>query len=328
MSKFDAPKTLFLEITTECDLRCQHCHMWLTKEAKFALSTLEKIECINQFHEINPLGDVVLTGGEPFLKYREVISIAERCRNHGMKSVLNSNGYRLSKFNTDELLQNGPDILVFSIDASNPSDHDRIRGVEGSFSAVEKTLTNLASLRSIKNRPRLLVSSVLHEANIREGHRIVEMAREMGADGITFQALEKTFFHRGKADKFFTLNWFKNPKFAKEALRFLWEKYENDRFFLLTLEDITAIEAYIDHPDVLPYPVCGAATQNLVIDANGEIRLCSYMDALTNGKTLGNVRSVSLEQALTSGFAIEVRSTMLGCRKSCGVLNCNRISAH
>jgi MoaA/NifB/PqqE/SkfB family radical SAM enzyme len=302
--------------------------MWLTKEAKTALSTLEKIECIDQFHEINPLGDVVLTGGEPFLKYREVISIAERCRKHGMKSVLNSNGYRLSKFNTDELLESGPDILVFSIDASNAFDHDKIRGVEGSFSAVEKILTNLANSRSRGSSPRMLVSSVLHEGNIREAHKIVEMAREMGADGITFQALEKTFFHQGKADKFFTLNWFKHPECAKQELRFLWEKYENDDFFLLTLEDIIAIEAYIDHPNVLPYPVCGAATQNLVIDANGEIRLCSYMDTLTNGKTLGNVRSVSLEQALTSGFAIEIRSTMLACRKSCGVLNCNRISAN
>lgn len=328
MPTIDFPKTLFLEITTECDLRCRHCHMWLTKEAESSLSTIEKIGCINQFHEINPSGDVVLTGGEPFLKYEEVISIAKCCRSHGMKSVINSNGYRLSKCNIDELLESGPDILVFSIDASNPSEHDQIRGVEGSFSAVEKTLTNLANSRSSKQGPRLFVSSVLHEANIRNAPGIVEMAREMGADGITFQALERTFFHQGKVDKFFELNWFKHPESAKQELRLLWEKYERDDFFLLTSEDIRAIEAYMDHPNALPYPVCGAATQNLVIDANGEIRLCSYMDALANGKTLGNVRSVTLKQALTSGFATEIRSTMLACRKSCGVLNCNRAKAN
>ncbi len=320
------PQTLFLEITTECDLKCKHCHMWLTKEEESSLTTQEKIMCVEQFIQINSHGDVVFTGGEPFLKPDEVLEISEYCRKRGVKTVTNSNGYSLKHLDIGRLISCGPDIIVFSLDDYQAEAHDNLRGKPGSYDAVTQLMSLLTLNRENGEKPTILVSAVLHEGNFRHASRIVENARDCGADGITFQLLERTFFHRGRRDKFFETQWFECASEAETCLISLHARYGEDEFFLLSASDIAAMKMYIQHPEKLPDPICGAATQNLVIDMYGEMRFCSYMDQLTGGRTLGNVRSTTLAEALGSDYVAQMQKQMSSCRRTCGALNCNRKS--
>lgn len=318
------PKTLFVEITTECNLRCRHCHMWLTTEPDVSLTTVEKKDAISQFAVLNPSGDVVFTGGEPFLRFDQVLELSKHARELRIYSVVNSNGYNLSDRQVDSVVHLGPDLIVFSLDGPTSELHDLVRGVSGSFKHVTRSIQRFVASRGGADNPRIVVSSVLHEKSLPAAMEIVELAKGLGVDGITFQVLEATFFHKGKVDKFHRDHWFTDPLAASNRLDQLLGRYRQDDFFLLSDFDIDSMKMYISHPVELPFSVCGAADSNLVLDMHGNIKFCSYMEEVTGGQTLGNIRTGSLDQILSSGFSQTVQKTLRNCNRSCGMLNCNR----
>lgn len=299
--------------------------MWLTQEDASTLATHEKVDVVRQFAAISPQGAVVFTGGEPFLKPEEVLALSKACRSLGLLSVVNTNGTTFCKEAIARLVSDGPRHLVFSLDGVAASTHDFVRGVSGTFdraiTAIQLVLTERARTHS---DVKVSVSAILFEHNISSCISMVEFAKQLGVDGITFQMLSPTFYLSGKVDKFFQRYWFRDRDAAKLAIDELAAHYRDDPFLLLTPSDLAWMKTYIDDPNILPRSICGAGERNVVVDMHGEVQLCAYMRTLTNGATLGNVRRSSLRSVLTSEEAQAARDSMALCKRGCGMLNCNR----
>jgi radical SAM protein with 4Fe4S-binding SPASM domain len=328
VSTLGAPKTLFVEITTECNLRCRQCHMWLSQEASDTLNTVEKLGLVKQFAQMAPAGGVVLTGGEPFTKPEEVFALSGLCRALDLLSVVNTNGTTIPEGQIPRLLSEGPRHLVISLDSHRAALHDHVRGVTGSFDTTMRFVDGvLDGRRRVATDIRVYLSGIIFDRNIAECTSYIEFARELGVDGVTFQMLDRTFHLQGKVDKFFRRHWFSDPEAAKAAIDEIASRYEADPFLLLDQNDLRSMKAYIDHPLSLPDAVCGAHERNLVVDMHGNVQLCSYMTTLSGGRSLGNVREMPLLDIWNSEFADRMRPLMAACRRSCGMLNCNRKAA-
>ncbi|HTB11062.1 MAG TPA: radical SAM/SPASM domain-containing protein [Bryobacteraceae bacterium] len=320
------PTTLYVELTTECNLRCKHCHMWLTTKGPQALTTSEKIRVIREFGAIAPGGGVVFTGGEPFREAEELFALCVVGRDLGLRTLTNTNGTYFDEPTLDRTAAYGPDVVVVSLDSHVEGIHDFGRGIPGTHRAALDAISHLLTLRDsgIKRLPIIYVSAILCELTLFEARELVEFVRSLGADGITFQMLEHTFMLSGNADKFFDQYWFRDPGRAKQALRSLADEYAGDKFVLLSPEDFYWMGIYIDNPAELPVPVCGSHERNIWVDTYGETQMCSYMREITGGRSLGNIRVRSLAEMLASEFAQEVRDTMSTCTRACGMLNCHR----
>src|SRR5260370_39214579 len=127
------PRTLFIEISTECNFRCKHCHMWTTKDPAGVLTPQEKIAVIADFASLNPLGEVVLTGGETMKRSEEFFLLLNAVNAHGLRGSCNTNGSYISPSNVERLLKQGPKYLVISLDSHRKELHDYVRGVDGAF---------------------------------------------------------------------------------------------------------------------------------------------------------------------------------------------------
>jgi len=323
-----APKTLFIEITTECNLRCRQCHMWLSHEASDTLNTVEKLGLVKQFAQMAPTGGVVLTGGEPFTKPEEVFALSELCRALGLLSVVNTNGTTIKEGQIPRVLAEGPRHLVISLDSHRAALHDYVRGVAGSFDTTIRFIDAVLDGRQrVATDVRIYLSGILFDRNISECISYIEFARKLGVDGITFQMLDRTFWLQGKVDKFFQRHWFADPEAAKATIDEIADRYETDPFLLLDRYDLYSMKAYIDHPLSLPDAVCGAHERNLVVDMHGKVQLCAYMTELSGGRSLGNVREMPLLDIWKSEFADHMRPVMAACTRPCGMLNCNRKAA-
>ena len=319
------PTHLYLEITTECQLRCQQCHYWTTKESEGVLSLSEKRSLLQAFLELNPNGAVVFTGGEPLLRLEQLLDLGEICRTEDALSVVNTNAALIDTSVAQALIQRGPKALVLSLDSHKPEMHDRIRGVKGTYLRVLRAISELMAVRRAFNSDSLIfISSILCGLNIKDCVDFVYFTKELGVDGVTFQMLEKTFSLAAERDTFFERHWFKDATSACSAIDRLERTFIADPFLLLSKQDLQWFRLYLSNPEFLPEPICGSHERNLWVDIYGNARLCSYMHRLPVPSSIGNVRDSSILELWNGDLACQARPLMEACHLSCGMLNCHR----
>lgn len=327
-SNIISPKYLFIELTTECNLKCKQCHMWMSQENNTSLKTEDKLEIIKEFHNLNPDGVVVLTGGETMLKIDEFFSITNLCRRLNLTSAANTNATLINNSNYERLLTEGPKYLVISLDSHLQKIHDYIRGVKGTFKHTIEVLMRLSEIKREQFPDvdtRIITNSIIFEDNIALLPDYIRFAKNtLKIDGVMFQILSRTFWNRGKTDSFFKNNFFKDKTKAKGLIDDLISRSINDGFVLTKTQDFDWMKLYIDNPDFISEPVCGSHERNIMIDQNGDVQLCFGMRGLMNGNPLGNTRKTKLKDLWTSRYADTARDIMSNCRKNCGMLNCHR----
>lgn len=322
------PKYLFIETTTECNLRCKQCHMWMSHESQSSLRTEEKLNLIRQFSLINPEGIVVLTGGETMLKTEEFFSLTSLCRELRLSSAANTNASLIHDGNLLRVLNDGPKYLVVSLDSHREEIHDYIRGVKGSYRHTVNVLRELVKNRALycpDINTRIVTNTILFDRNIDEWPAYIKFAKEeLGIDGAMFQMLSRTFWNQAKGDPFFDKSFFHDRETAVAMVDQIIAEYGDDEFLLTKKNDLEWMKLYIRNPDFIGEQVCGSHERNIMVDQYGDVQLCFSMRGLMDGNPLGNVRTETLEELWSSPMATSAREIMSGCRKNCGMLNCHR----
>jgi MoaA/NifB/PqqE/SkfB family radical SAM enzyme len=322
-----APHYLFVETTTECNLRCRQCHMWLSKEPTSTLTTAEKVALVEQFGRWTDHGVVVLTGGEPFLKPDEVLAISGTARRHGDSVAVNTNGTLIPPDLFDALLRDGPHYMVVSVDAPDAETHDWIRGRAGTWDKAVRTIEGLLAARTSRHPAsdvKILVNGILCAETLPKALDHVAFARSLGVDGVMFQALARTFMNQGRGDPFFDKHRPQDLAQVDEVLDALIALRRTDRFLNTEERDLAWMKLYFRDPDFISEPVCGSAHRNMMVNMYGEIQLCFAMKDLLGGQHLGNVRDTPLRAAWEGEEAAQAREVMDACRKNCGMLHCHR----
>ncbi len=321
------PKLLFIEITPECNLRCKQCFMWQLNDNENRLKERDYIQLIDEFHGINKNGAVILTGGEIFLKSSLVFSILRKSNSLGIDTVINTNGTLIPSDKQFELVINGPQKLVFSLDSHKRELHDHIRGIKGTF---DNAVSTIRCLIAIKNNNKLCnkkiyISTILHKENINEIDSMISFAKSLKVDGIVFQALTPTLYgsKKVKKDMFFNKFFFKKVDNALNKIDKLIETSVKDDFILNTYFDLTNIKKYISSPYFTDNIICKAHENNLVVNHTGDIKYCYNMEAIFP-EQISNIRFNKISDIIYSKKSREARERMKTCNMSCGILNCNK----
>lgn len=324
---------IFIEITTEYNLKCQFCKLWNKKEKHKSLSTERKLKFLEELlvkiekDNINKDSgiQITLTGGETFMKSGEIFKISELCRDHGVQCYTNTNG-TLVKGLEKEILKSGLTAIAFSIDSYTKNIHDRLRNKTGLFSHVINEIKDLIKKKDqSESNLNICIQSILGSWNMNDIENHISFFEKLNVDGISFQPIQYPF---GLP---IPENWYKEYKFfpkshkeVNKTIEYLIGYKEENNFLLNSIEEIKLWESYFINPEFIEgkNDICGAHAQNIILDVYGNVKFC-FNKELEPLNYIGNIKTHNLEEILHGDKAIKVKKEMKQCTRSCGIMACH-----
>jgi len=166
------PIAVLIELTYRCNLDCQHCYV-IHDQAQNELSTKEYYELFDSLAKLQTLF-LTISGGEPFIRkdLKELIIYATK-KNFSIRlftsgTLLNNDwGNFLREMNILE--------IETSIYGADPTTHDRMTRISGSFDNLMKGLEILS-----KNKIKTNVKFIVTKNNYTQAKEIKQFVEELG----------------------------------------------------------------------------------------------------------------------------------------------------
>lgn len=281
------PLNLVISVTNQCNSRCLTCNIWQTPPSanELNLSELKKI-----FKNIGfGLEELILTGGEPFLR-KDLGKICKlACKYLKPKAIIIPTNCLLGKTiidQTKKILRYCPKttlILNLSLDGIGAK-HDKIRGVKGNFIKFKQVYFGLKKIRS-KNL-QIKVHSVISVFNNDDIVKIFHFIKfDLGlVDYITEIAEQRVELNNtGKKITPGTKEYFRAIDFLSAKIK--EEKYSgwNRITQIFRLEYYRLVKKMLQEKKaIIP---CLAGIASAQIAADGEIWACCI-----RAESMGNLR--------------------------------------
>ena len=177
------PRTVDIAITGRCNLRCAYCsHFSGDGDDQNDLPAEEWLEFFKELNRCSVM-DVVLQGGEPFLR-EDIREILHGVVENRMRFSVLTNGTLITPDLSDFVSQtNRCNGIQVSIDGSVPITHDAFRG-KGNFYKAIKGIEHLK-----KTNVPTTVRVTIHKKNVHELESIAKLLLEdIGLDGFSTNA--------------------------------------------------------------------------------------------------------------------------------------------
>ncbi len=147
-------KSLYYHITNGCNLKCKHCWVEAGSVSANELSFDEAKDIVLQAIPLG-LGNVKLTGGEPFI-VPWLMDFLEFADSHDLSLGFETNGTLITADIAKRLAQlKKVGAFAISLDGSNAAIHEAVRGVKGCFEAA---LAGIRNLTEAGLRPGILAA--------------------------------------------------------------------------------------------------------------------------------------------------------------------------
>lgn len=253
---------VMIEITNNCNLKCQHCYVLNRKQKTLSISFSVFNKIIDQMEKLG-VWQLDLTGGEIFM-HPEIKKILKRLSNSFILVNLFSNLAFDDERIIEEIIKLKPKLVITSIDGHTPKIHDNFRGVQGAF---KKTIKNIKLLQKA-NIP-IRANVILSRENINYIDKIVNLIEKklkipyvLGDIQCTSPNIKKIVLSQSEIVK----NLF---------------KYRNNIYINRSLQR---------NNNKKIYPPCGVGFDFVFINSMGEASLCPTLTKFENKQFLaGNI---------------------------------------
>ena len=181
----------YLEITSQCNLRCRHCYNSSSSENTAQLSRETILTCL-EFFSCNGVQDLSISGGEPLL-HPDVVDILQDAHERGFRTLLATNGTLLS----GELIKHIRPYVTYyqiSVDGNKPA-HEAVRG-PGSYEATFRGVHRLCA-EGLQKQTRLRMT--ISHSNCNSIPYLIEEAAHLGLEAVHFSIIRS----QGRANENF-----------------------------------------------------------------------------------------------------------------------------
>lgn len=163
------------EVTRQCNLRCVHCRA-SAQEGPYPgeLSTQEAFQVLGDIASFaRPV--VILTGGEPLLR-EDILDIARRGTDLGLRMVMAPNGTLLTPQRAKEMRDAGIQRISISVDGASEETHDAFRMVEGAYDGA------MRGIRAAKEVGLpFQINTTVTQRNMQELPKLLDLSVRLGA---------------------------------------------------------------------------------------------------------------------------------------------------
>lgn len=177
--KLILPSSVLIEVCYTCNEKCVHCFLNEHKSTGLSLEQYNKV-----FDDMVNAGTfyVILTGGDPFTR-RDFLEIVEAARKRRISVTIFTNATLIEDYDIERLRALWIETIHVSIYSADPSIHDQITRVPGSF---HKSLTTIRKM--IDNGISVRLKCPLMTQNADGIEDLKELANELGV-AIQFTAV-------------------------------------------------------------------------------------------------------------------------------------------
>jgi len=284
------PTSIAILLTERCNARCVHCDIWKNRGKESNPGADHWKATMRDLRRwLGPV-HVVFTGGEALLMpfAPEVVSYASA---QGLLVEHLTHGFWLDQSRIEKMALGRPFRVTISCDGIGAT-HDKIRGKEHFFDAVETTIQTLLRLRREHKLDYMIrLKTVVMEQNLHDVAEVARYARTHGLE-VYYQPIEQTY--NTPEDS----RWFEHsdtwPKDRERAVAAVQELIALKRqgFPIANSEhQLEVMIPYFRDPESMMVltrghsahdkPIC-AATTMLQIQSNGDVKSCSSMDPIGN----------------------------------------------
>lgn len=335
------PRLINLFITEDCNFACPMCHVKKSRAYYQGKKTKELLlnDLLPLIKEAGKYGSAFqIVGGEPLL-HKDIIRIIGAISQNKMPKGLTTNGLLLEKY-AQALVEADLDFLAVSLDGCD-EEHQFKRGfVPGSFDAAIQGIKKVVEDRGERLLPNIRVATVVAPMNINNFEKILDVAKEAGADqwsiGHYFYYYDKIKEAQDNFGRKYAMGFEVWGDCAKEKKEFyndfeiakIEQKY-NELFRKIKTKEAGNIAISIQHDvDIKKYykgflpqagSVCNSPYQQVFIRGNGDVEMCQ-------GYILGNIKKESLKNIWTNEKARHFRyifkkniGTMPACFRCCSM---------
>lgn len=275
-----SPISIHLELTTACNFKCRHCYnFWRQENMRYSSISESQLRFLFKEFEDNEIMHLILTGGEPFLRYKILKKCIRMAFERGISISCNTNGSLISKTNATELHNLGLPHFLISLDSykkekfeflTSSKDYNKvINGIHNAVEADIKVSTNM----------------IISKSNIDDIYKTGELAYNLGVTKFHATRLVPPISH--VYNKMFNL--------SEEECKFIADelvKVHND--------------FHIDVGTLVPFPYCflndskyriiydhgcPAGTKMMIINSNGYTHACNH-----ESSDYGNIFEIGLKQ--------------------------------
>jgi MoaA/NifB/PqqE/SkfB family radical SAM enzyme len=284
------------------------CDIWKANSDKKEISTEALAMHLNAFKKLG-VKRVALSGGEA-LMHSNLWKFCEQLNSIGAKISLLSTGLTL-KAHASNIIAHCDDLIV-SLDGSREI-HNRIRNIPGAY---EKLAEGIQAIKKINPSFRITGRTVLQKMNFRDFENMIESAKALGLDQISFLAADvsSSAFNRESP--------WENQHVSEVALT----KEEVTEFKKILTEGLSKFKTYFESKFIaespsklmdlasyygallgevkFPEKKCNAPWVSSVIESDGQVRPCFFHPSY------GNIFDNDFESILNSQKAIDFRKNL------------------
>lgn len=202
---FIGPQTIVFDPFHRCNAKCQHCwvhtpsvkHPEEFLNRKFDFDIFKRV--INDAAEMMTDGIILQGDGEP-LMYEQFMPMLRYAREKGLGVLFFTNGILLNEEKAKEIIELGANEIYCSFPAGTAQTYSSVSAIQPpeTFYQIRENLKKLMRLRreNGQDRPRLIVSHVIHTLNC---HELTEMARmdaDIAPDAVRFYLIRLDVMNR------------------------------------------------------------------------------------------------------------------------------------
>jgi len=252
---------------------------------------------------------VVLSGGEALL-HPNFFRLCEILKKLPLKITLLSTGLTVKK-NARQLIQHVDDLII-SLDGDRET-HNYIRNTPNAFDLLKE---GVITLKQICPTYKITARSVIHKINFRIWPGILQAAKEIGVDQISFlpadissHAFNREVLWSEKRQEEIRIEEFELPELKRVIDNIISTNSEDFTNGFIAESPVklnkiyqyySAFYGYGSFPD----KKCNAPWVSAVVEADGSVRPCFFHNIL------GSIKENSLEEILNTDKAIQFRKKL------------------
>jgi len=293
---------------SRCNCRCVMCDIW---KGNNNIKQLEENDILKLLESLNKLNTkmVVMSGGEA-LMHPNFFRLCEIIKSRNIRITLLSTGLLLKKFTTNIIKLT--DEVIVSLDGSEEI-HNKIRNIPNAFNKLKEGVRELK-----KENPKFRVTarSVIQKENFRDFPNIVDAAKDIGLDQISFLTADVTTdaFNRPElwneqkvGEVKLSVNELEGFKNVIESLILTHSNDFKSKFIAESPDKIRRFYYYYAayyKKSSFPEMSCNAPWVSAVIEADGRVRPCFFHEAI------GDIRENSLSEIINSEKSASFRKNL------------------
>lgn len=276
-----SPKSISIEISSTCNLKCKICNQWKEKNNAKKLKFKDFKKLINEISKSFNDTTLEFSGPEPLMNPKLLFQILEYAKNKGVKTAISTNGSLIDKETAVKLIKNNLKHISISLDSNKHEVQDYIRQCNGLFKKNVSVIKNLVEAKQeLYSKTVISVTCTITEYNVNELVDLYNLCKSLKVDSINYNAysVDNSYFNKNMPDYENDEFWVKKkniPLLKNNINQILNFSRNNCKPTVATPKEVLKeIPNYFQKKEKFQKGICKAGMNYFHITSFGEVTVC------------------------------------------------------